>query len=389
MQLVYSNHDILRAETSILGTFKNNAKNFNAGKYFQQLQYFKPKNVCEKRVFQLLLTHANKAESVAAGAYEGFLNYLFYRDHFISDLKNVALTSLNINNLLSTFVDEQSKHMLIDCFDLIGLNGKIVLSQHPVNGDRNIIELNSSCYFPEIIPAFQIKSTKFLNPKLICIDGFIENVSEIHRVLENANSSKETIILFVRGLSNDVLNTLKINYDRGSLQVIPAIVKYDLDGVNLLNDIAITNFSDVVSSNKGQLISSINIDDYNRVDSVDVTSSGVLIENHRATKIIDLHTKKLQEKIINSNNQYEKDLVTKRIQNLGMNRVTIRLHENQNNKNKLFEIDRALRAVKASREYGICELNNKTYPYSGIMTGIFYAKQFKSKISDLGAIISD
>jgi hypothetical protein len=149
-------------------------------------------------------------------------------------------------------------------------------------------------------------------------------------VLQDTSSSKDTIILFVRGLSNEVLHTLKVNYDRGSLRVIPVLVKYDLTGVNVLNDIAITNFSDVVSSNKGQLINNLDITNFSRVESVDVTLTGTLIENSKASQVIDAHIKRLQEKIINSDNQYEKDVLENRIQNLGMNRITIRLKEAEN-----------------------------------------------------------
>ena len=100
----------------------------------------------------------------------------------------------------------------------------------------------------------------------------------------------------------------------------------------MLNDVAVINFSDVISSNKGQLISNIDIANFPRVESVDVTSTGTLIENSNASKTIDAHIKRLQEKIINSDNQYEKDILEKRIQNLGMNRITIRLKEEENKK---------------------------------------------------------
>jgi len=361
------------------------SKNNNVADYMQQLQDYKPNDECEKRVFQLLLSYLNKAEIISAGGYEGFLAY-FKKEK--KDTACLSLTANNIDRLLLSFVDDSSKDLLKDCFDLIGLHGKLVLSQHPANGDESIIELNNSCYFPDLIPAFDIKSTKYLNPRLICIDGFIESVSEIHRVLQDTSSSKDTIILFVRGLSNEVLHTLKVNYDRGSLRVIPVLVKYDLTGVNVLNDIAITNFSDVVSSNKGQLINNLDITNFSRVESVDVTLTGTLIENSKASQVIDAHIKRLQEKIINSDNQYEKDVLENRIQNLGMNRITIRLKEAENKKLKSFEIDRAIRAIKDARTYGVGEINSKLLPYSGIKAGLFYAEKFLKDVETLGAIIS-
>lgn len=386
MSNVYDATAINVATKNVVDFLISFCRNENTADCMQRLQGHKPHNECEKRVFQLLLTYLNKAEITSAGGYEGFLACLKKEE---SDLISFSLTTSNIDRLLSSFVKDSSKELLKDCFDTVGLHGKIVLSQHPVNGEEAIVELNTSCYFPDLIPAFEVKSTKYLNPRLVCIDGFIESVSEIHRVLEDASSYKDTIILFARGLSNEVLHTLKINYDRGSLQVIPVLVKYDLLGANMLNDVAVINFSDVISSNKGQLISNIDIANFPRVESVDVTSTGTLIENSNASKTIDAHIKRLQEKIINSDNQYEKDILEKRIQNLGMNRITIRLKEEENKKLKSFEIDRAIRAIKDARTYGVGELSARLLPYSGIKAGFFYAKKFLKDVETLGAVISN
>ena len=383
---LYDVEAIRKANKNVIDFIKTYSQNNkNSTDCLQRLQSFKPKVDCEARIFQLLLSYLNKAESVSAGGCEGFLAGI---QNVEPNLDNFSLTISNLDSLLASFVDEHSKELLKDCFDMIGLHGKIVLSQHPVNGEISIVELNNSCYFPDLIPAFEIKSTKYLNPRLICIDGFIENVSEIHKILEDAATLKETIVLFVRGLSNEVSHTLKVNYDRGSLQVIPVIVNYDLLGANMLNDVAVINFSDVISSNKGQLINNINITDFARVEAVDITSTGTLIENSRAQIVIDAHIKRLQEKIINSSNQYESDILEIRIQNLGMNRITIRLKEEENKKLKSFEIDRAIRAIKDARTYGVGEINSKLLPYSGIKAGLFYAEKFLKDVEALGAIIS-
>jgi hypothetical protein len=195
--------------------------------------------------------------------------------------------------------------------------------------------------------------------------------------------------LFIRGLSDEVLHTLKVNYDRGSLQVIPVIIKYDLDGANLLNDIAITNHSDVVSSNKGQLVNNIDITSFSRVESVDITDAGILIENQTSRRAIDTHIKRLQEKIINSENQYEKDSLQKRIQNLGMHRITIRLRSFQDKQERSLEIDRALRAIKNAHTHGVCIYKNKFYPHAALKAGTFYAKKFLMLTKELGCIVAD
>ena len=386
MQVVFSPIDIDHSLNVVVDLLQDYSKNAKASSCIQRLQTIKLQNNCDQKMLQLAVTHILSAENIAAGGFEGFINAL--NENELST--NIIAFNENIlQSLLLTFVDSHYSNMLIDGFKLVGLHGKTILSSHPVNGDSDVVEYNTSCFFDDLTTLFKINSTKFLNPRLVCIDGFIETASEIHRVLEAAASSKETVILFVRGLSEEVIRTLKLNYDRGSLCVIPVIIKYDIEGANLLNDIATINASDVVSSYKGQLISNIDIMNFNRVESVDVTPSGILIENNSSTIIMDAHIKFLQEKIIKSENEFEKEVLTKRIQSLGMNRITIKLKESKDKLQKSLEIDRALRAIKNARSHGVCEMNGKLYPYIGLVSGAFYAKKFFKRARNLGALISD
>jgi len=387
VQKIYCKDDIKKSTSKIINLLTTYASQSRPAAGLRQLQNLKFNNSCDQKIFELILSHILQAENLTAGGFDGFVFALNEEKLNINSIEN--LSQHNLMQLLSTFVDKDMVNLIVDCLNLTGLHGKIILSQHPVNGDRNIAELNTGCFFNELFPAFEIKATKFLNPKIICIDGFIETVAEIHRILEDASKSKETIILFIRGLSDEVRHTLKVNYDRGSLQMIPVIIKYDLEGVNLLNDIAITNNSDVISSNKGQLINNIDINNFSRVESVDITSAGVLIENQSTRRTIDMHVKKLQEKMIDSINQYEKDLLQKRIQNLGMHRITIRLQDCQDKQTRSLEIDRALRAIKNAHTHGVCEYKNKLYPYAGIKAGIFYANKFLVLTNELNCIIAD
>lgn len=138
---------------------------------------------------------------------------------------------------------------------------------------------------------------------------------------------------------------------------------------------------------KGELINNIDITRYDRVDSVDITRDGLLIENNSATFRLDLHVRNLQIKSQESINQYEKDSLTNRIQNLGTNRLTIKLKDGKNKKERSLMIDRAIRGVKSSITYGVCEIDSKIYPCAGIAAGIFYANNFISAVNSLGSII--
>jgi chaperonin GroEL (HSP60 family) len=280
------------------------------------------------------------------------------------------------------------KDMTYEALCIAGLNGKVVLTKQQTQQDSDILELNDGSFFPEVISIFKLKNSKYLNPRIACIDGYIESVSEIHHLLEEASRLKENIFLFVRGISDEVVHTLKVNYDRGTLTVLPFIVKYDLDGVNLLNDIAIVTGGDVISSLKGQLISSVKLSTCHRVDYINVSDAGVLIEKLETRNKVNEHVHFLQKKLLELNEDTSKEFIAKRIKNLGSNRVTISLKLDHNATKKSFMIDRALRATKVAATHGVVEINNKLYPLATFNIAKTYYNLFLKEYRDLGAIIS-
>lgn len=362
---------------------------FKANLGLQVLQQLKFESSTKRAVSNLLLSHLIKVESLASGASDLMLGRLF--DDRIFDVNNdncQKLNKENLKNLISTYVDGSLKDMTYEALCIAGLNGKVVLTKQQTQQDSDILELNDGSFFPEVISIFKLKNSKYLNPRIACIDGYIESVSEIHHLLEEASHLKENIFLFVRGISDEVVHTLKVNYDRGTLTVLPFIVKYDLDGVNLLNDIAIVTGGDVISSLKGQLISSVKLSTCPRVDYVNVSDAGVLIEKLETRNKVNEHVHFLQKKLLELNEDMSKEFIAKRIKNLGSNRVTISLKLDQNVTKKSFMIDRALRATKVAATHGVVEINNKLYPLATFNIAKTYYNLFLKEYRDLGAIVS-
>jgi chaperonin GroEL (HSP60 family) len=362
---------------------------FEANLGLQVLQQLKFESSTKRAVSNLLLSHLIKVESLASGASDLMLGYLFEDRIFDVDNDNCQkLNKENLKNLISTYVDVSLKDMTYEALCIAGLNGKVVLTKQQTQQDSDILELNDGSFFPEVISIFKLKNSKYLNPRIACIDGYIESVSEIHHLLEEASRLKENIFLFVRGISDEVVHTLKVNYDRGTLTVLPFIVKYDLDGVNLLNDIAIVTGGDVISSLKGQLISSVKLSTCHRVDYINVSDAGVLIEKLETRNKVNEHVHFLQKKLLELNEDTSKEFIAKRIKNLGSNRVTISLKLDHNATKKSFMIDRALRATKVAATHGVVEINNKLYPLATFNIAKTYYNLFLKEYRDLGAIIS-
>lgn len=388
-QEIFFLKEINNSTKKVINLAKNYLKNSGSDKFLLDFQKINLKNDCENRIKDVLYEHLLKCESLSPGASEIALNRLInYQTTHVADQHKVKTFNKNsLEKLLKTFSSQNIGSLTFEALDLAGLKGKVLLSTTNSNVNDDVIELTSGSFFSGVESMFDLTSTKFLHAKVACVDGYIESVSEIHKVLEQASESKETLIIFLRGLSNEVIHTLKVNYDRGTLRVIPIITKFDVDGSNILNDIAVVSGCDVVSSLKGQLFSSIDVPTLPRVDSVDITSLGVMIENSSTNSNVDRHISFLQKKILSSDSDFVRDVLTKRLQQLGMSRVTIKLINDRNKLKKSFMIDRCLRAVKTATTYGVIEYNEKLYPYSSLLAGSLYANKFLNFIENLGAVV--
>ncbi len=389
MQTVFFKNDIDNAIDVNLIFLKKFLNSYKYGLGIQNLQKIKFEKQSENSVFAIFCDHFIKCEAISPGSSDIFFDLISSNPEKKEvQIKTAeSLSKDNLKKMLKTFSTDTISEIVFEALHLAGLKGKVALSISESNFNQDVLEFNTGSFFSDVNVAFDLKSTKFLDAKIACIDGYVESVSEIHRILEDAASSKETLIMFLRGLSDDVAHTLKVNYDRGTLRVIPVISKFDVDGSNLLNDIAVVSGCDVFSNLKGNLFSSVDISSLPRVDSIDISSSGVLIENHLTNSAVDRHILFLQKKIQSSDNQTSIDALTKRVQRLGTNRVVIKLSDNQEKLKKSYMIDRSLRAVKLASNYGVIGYKEKYYPNSSFKIAEIYAKKFQESIKNLGAIL--
>lgn len=334
-----------------------------------------------KKVFNILVEHLYRAEAVSPLSADLMIKRLV--GDKIDSSRPRSCHKDDLKRLLVNASDEKISELVLDAFDLVGLKGKLSIGK---SNSIDLIELIRGYLFEELTPAFQTGNIELSQPKSISIDGYIESVSEIHHILENLSSSKDSAVLFVRGLSNEVLHTLKVNYDRKTVLCVPIVVKYDLEGVNVLNDISVICGNDVVSSFKGQTISSIDCEKYNRIDSIKISNNTVLIVAKDSSARVDRHVSFLQKKIQEEDNQISQEVLTKRIKRLGGNQANILLVNDDDFVKKSFMIDRCIRSVKSSHK-GIVEIFGKVYLNTSIATSKLYADKFMKTVNDIGCIV--
>lgn len=340
----------------------------------------------EENVHEIIVSHALMSEKLSPGSFNdcvgSILNLLKGKE--IGDISTQCVGKVPNKEDLESLINETiqckvTKNALLHALDLSGFLGNITIEKSATN---TMSVEQTSGYTYEIPPLFQV-SARLDEPKVLCIDGYVESVSEIHHLLQGLNEAAMSCMLFVRGMSDDVVHTLKVNYDRGSLKVIPFVVRYDLEGANIINDIAVICGVDVVSSLKGELISSVNLADIRSISSATVHNNKFCITNRATRNSVNIHVKGLYAKRQESHESVAK-FIDRRIKSLTSGHVSIRIPDDQSYVTRAQAIDHALRKIKNSLSYGVIEgeLATKTIAVN------FYANKCHEVLKNIGAVVS-
>lgn len=300
-------------------------------------------------VFQIAIGHALKAEKICSGSGLSLLKK--FVDTKIVDVYDDD-SLINRHSLLEKMklvgLSEKQSSLLESAFDLASFSGKITIKKS--KNLNSFIEMNEGYVF-NLRPLLKT-SLEFYNPYILCIDGFIESVSEIHHLLEWASDSKKTLLTFARGYADDVLHTFKVNNDRGSFTLIPFVVPFDQDHANTMVDISAVSCTDIVSSLKGDLISSIKTDSIQPVNAATVGKE-LTLRNDKSKDNVKIHLENLKKKI--SERSDIEDLLVRRIRSLSSKTVDIYLPDDIAFLSTSYKMDLVLRWI---RDKAVLKINS-------------------------------
>jgi len=164
------------------------------------------------------------------------------------------------------------------------------------------------------------------------------------------------------------------------------LISFDEVGVNSFGDIASCFGSDVVSADKGQLVSSLDLEQCVKVNRITVTSKSSEIEFH--DNLVDSVVERLSKKLSISD-AGQSDLIKKRIDALGTGSVTIKIGTDQKNLLGIQKdrVDFGIRFVKSCLSHGIIVINGKMMPSTAVKNGIKCSKSFMGILSNCGATL--
>jgi len=323
----------------------------------QSLFNLKFEHPIDRALYELMITHAMAAEKLGPGGFNRCIELV--QDKLFSSVsteferptaRHARMVDINVNaQRYASRGDPRVIAMVPEALKLAGFGGRILIEKS--SSVTPSVELVRGYTFDlqQLLPI----DVSFVKPRVTCIDGYVENVSEIHHLLEAASSAKEPCVLFLRGMSEDVKHTLKVNYDRGSLRVIPLGVRFDLEGMNSLVDISIATGCDLISSLKGDLISSIKFEELPCVSQITVFKGRVVITESSTRRAVGGHVATLRKRRATENVEDVGHLLDKRIKSLSPNHVIIRLPDDKDFVTNSQSIDYALRAVRSIVDYGV------------------------------------
>jgi hypothetical protein len=312
-------------------------------------------------------------------------------NHIIS--QSYRPTFYELKEYFSQHADGKFLKLIIDAINLAGIEGRIftdissndTLSAELINGYtfkvENPLNLNIKC-----------KSVKTL-----VVDGIIENISEIHHILEKSSETKNPILIVSRGFGNDVLNTIGVNNARETLCVIPVSSPIDIDSANILNDISVSCLADPTTANKGQLISSVNYDLLTTVQEVRcspglltiVNDNALQASNHQITRILKSRTEAAHDILVKSFDE--------RLRSMSPLQVVIKLPSGPKYNEMIEQIDIILRITRSVMQRGLFSSQNSNkflqkiitgkFPTDAVIHGILYSVSTLELIKNIGAVI--
>ena len=258
-----------------------------------------------------------------------------------------------------SFKEHKEREIIKAGINLSGSSRKIIVNKS--NKNESSINVSDGYNF-SISPDrnFLKKSWSRKNVNCLIIDGVILEVSEIHHLLTYASESNEPYVVFVRGLSPDVKNTIFVNNNRGTIDIMPVEIPISESTINIFSDLSAVCGCDITSSYKGDLISKASIEKISIIDSIRIDEKGVSIKNKSVEKRVLTQIQQILEKRSEILEPQNRVLFDERINALSSGKVEIKIGYNDQLKNPIVieSIDKFFRSIPNILKFGYIKRSN-------------------------------
>ena len=266
-----------------------------------------------------------------------------------------------LNFFRSMSVDEKIGELSVLATEMAGLEGTIFLDEKI--GVETFVEAKSGYNFTMILPIGPYPNEKKWERqwcKCMVIDGVVERVAEVDGILQEAAQDGTPLAIFARGFSNEVLNTLKVNFDRKTLDILP--IAFGVDNIETINTVAdiihVINI-DPITPLKGDIIRGRSLAELPTVEMIRCHGENVAIVNGGVEHSVKSHVAELRKRRQAAHSDIA-TLLGKRIKSLAATSVTLKLGHTSNSihQKQLEQIDVLIRVTTAIIKLGVIHKRN-------------------------------
>lgn len=398
LEKIIINHQTLLSENSgVLST--NN--------YQTILKLLKPTTRTELVLNSVLINELLRAENlVAEGCFYTLLGFISDKtyEEVTKELEDwiQPVTNKTIKTILKQECKEHKKliKILEQVINLAGLEYQIIVNPESTKTNKFFIELKNGYWFDSLKPfSFFDSWESKQSPKVLIVDGSVEKVSELENIFTKCSQTKQPLVIFAQGFSEEVLATILANNKQERFFVYPLKVEPSLEGLNVLNDIAVICGSDVVSSLKGQQIIWVDYSELPTIDSITI---------NKLTKQVCISNKKTEHNVVQTVNELIlkrdnhqlvdiKNLLDKRIKTLLSKTVILKFPETDNLTLKQYQsiTETVLRKTKTVflNHYGVVKPGyiksiKKVIPVVSLKLGWLFGEKLKKLlINQTGGLV--
>lgn len=372
------------------------------------LKLLKPTTRTELVLNSVLINELLKAENlVAEGCFYTLLGFISDKtyEQVSKELERwiEPVTNKTIKTIIKQECQEHKKlvKVLEQVITLAGLEYQIVISPETTKTNKFFIELKNGYWFDSLKPLPFFDGWESKEPlKVLLVDGSVERVSELENIFTKCSQTKQPLVIFAQGFSEEVLATILANNKQERFFIYPLKLEPSLEGLNVLNDVAAVCGGDVVSSLKGQQIIWT---DYSELPVID----GIMI--NKLTKQVCITNQKTEHNVIQTVNELIqkrdnhqladiKNLLDKRVKTLLSKTVVLKFPETDTLTLKQYQsiTETVLRKVKTvlMNHYGVVKPGylksiKKIVPVVSLKLGWLFGEKLKKLLIDQtgGAIV--
>lgn len=264
----------------------------------------------------------------------------------IKDIVHVAKISANNDDVIANKIQEAYNH-------------SEVVKIEESNNTTDSLELISGMslltgYMSKNFETNQNKAVSELDkPKVLIIDGKIENLKPIETVINTIASLGESLLIIVEHVNDNILKKLEAHVLSGNIKL--SIMKspgFSSHRKNLLQDLAMFTNTKVVYD----LNTSVSYTSLGKLQSVSLTNSKSILVKDKNIDISD-YIKIIDDRLSIEVEDYNKELLKQRLDNLkgGVSIIKVGGKTETEMKERFDRYDDAVRAVACALEEGIVE----------------------------------